>query len=287
MISIENLGVTFSKGTPLETVALHSVDLIIEAGEFVTVIGSNGAGKSTLLSAVAGDIPASEGGILLGDRDVTSWPTAKRAGLVARVFQDPLAGSCGNLSIEENLALAAARGRRRGLGHAIGAERRALFHDRVAELGLGLENRLDDLMNLLSGGQRQSLALIMATLSSSEVMLLDEHTAALDPGMAEFVLDLTAKLVAELGLTTMMVTHSMRQALEVGTRTIMLHEGRIVLDVAGEKRTGLTTDALAAMFRKVRGQDLEDDALLIEENHASCLASRHRPSDQAIQALHC
>lgn len=264
MIRIENLGVTFSKGTPLETVALRSVDLTVDAGEFVTVIGSNGAGKSTLLSAVAGDIPVTEGRIVIGDRDVTRWPTAKRAGLVARVFQDPLAGSCGNLSIEENLALASARGHHRGLGHAMGAKRRRLFHDRVSELGLGLEDRLDDLMNLLSGGQRQSLALIMATLSPSEVMLLDEHTAALDPGMAEFVLDLTAKLVAELGLTTMMVTHSMRQALEVGTRTIMLHEGRIVLDVSGDTRTGLTTDDLVAMFRKVRGQDLEDDALLIE-----------------------
>lgn len=264
MIRIENIGVTFSKGTPLETHALRGVDLTIEAGEFVTVIGSNGAGKSTLLSAVAGDIPISDGRILIGERDVTKWSTARRAGLVARVFQDPLAGSCGNLSIEENLALAAARGHTRGLSHALNAERRQTFHDRVSELGLGLENRLNDLMNLLSGGQRQSLALIMATLSSSEVMLLDEHTAALDPGMAEFVLELTAKLVAELGLTTMMVTHSMRQALDVGTRTIMLHEGRIVLDVAGDKRTGLTTDDLVAMFRKVRGQDLEDDALLIE-----------------------
>ncbi|MBB4301735.1 putative ABC transport system ATP-binding protein [Rhodobium orientis] len=264
MIRIENLGVTFSRGTPLETRALRGIDLTISSGEFVTVIGSNGAGKSTLLSAVAGDTPVSDGRILIGERDVTKWSTARRAGLVARVFQDPLAGSCGNLSIEENLALAAARGHRRGLGPALSAERREIFHERVSELGLGLENRLNDLMNLLSGGQRQSLALIMATLSPSEVMLLDEHTAALDPGMAEFVLDLTERLVAERKLTTMMVTHSMRQALDVGTRTIMLHEGRIVLDVAGDMRAGLTTDDLVAMFRKVRGQDLEDDSLLIE-----------------------
>jgi len=264
MIRIENLGVTFSKGTPLETRALREINLTIQTGEFVTVIGSNGAGKSTLLSAVAGDIPASDGRIMIGNTDVTRWQTARRATLVARVFQDPLAGSCGNLSIEENLALAAARGQRRGLGPALSTERRAVFHERVSELGLGLESRLTDLMNLLSGGQRQSLALIMATLSPSDVLLLDEHTAALDPGMAEFVLDLTDKLVSELGLTTMMVTHSMRQALDVGTRTIMLHEGKIVLDVSGDTRAGLTTDDLVAMFRKVRGQDLEDDALLIE-----------------------
>ena len=264
MIRIEKLGVTFSRGTPLETKALRGIDLTIEAGEFVTVIGSNGAGKSTLLSAVAGDIPATEGKILIGDRDVTRWPTARRASLVARVFQDPLAGSCGNLSIEENLALAAARGHRRGLGPALSAERRETFQDRVKELGLGLETRLNDLMSLLSGGQRQSLALIMATLSPSEVILLDEHTAALDPGMADFVLNLTDHLVAERKLTTMMVTHSMRQALDVGTRTIMLHEGRIVLDVSGDMRSDLTTHDLVAMFKKVRGQELEDDSLLIE-----------------------
>lgn len=264
MIRVDKLHVTFAKGTPLEKEALRGIDLTISRGEFVSVIGSNGAGKSTLLSSVAGDVLPTEGRILIGDRDVTRWPTARRSSLVARVFQDPLAGSCGALSIEENFAIAATRGHRRGLSAALSPSRRARFREAAAELGLGLENRLGDRMDQLSGGQRQAMSLIMATLAPCEVLLLDEHTAALDPHMAEFVLDLTRKLVAEHGLTTMMVTHSMRQALDVGTRTIMLHEGRIVLDVKGEERSGLGVDDLVAMFRKVRGQELEDDALLIE-----------------------
>ena len=264
MIRVENLAVTFGRGTPLEKRALDGVDIAIEAGEFVSVIGSNGAGKSTLLSAIAGDVAASAGRILIDDVDVTRQSTARRSGKVARVFQDPLAGSCGQLTVEENLALAVARGSNRGLGHALTAERRALFRERVSALGLGLEGRLSDRMALLSGGQRQALALVMATLARSSVLLLDEHTAALDPGMAEFVVDLTRRTVAEHKQTTMMVTHSMRQALDLGTRTIMLHEGRVVLDVKGEERAGLTVGALVAMFRRQRGQIIDDDSLLIE-----------------------
>jgi putative ABC transport system ATP-binding protein len=263
MIRAEGLAVTFARGTPLEKRALAGIDLAIDAGEFVSVIGSNGAGKSTLLSAIAGDVPASGGRILIDGDDVTRQSTVRRSARVARVFQDPLAGSCGQLTIEENLALAAARGRRRGLGRALSGARHELFRERVAELGLGLETRLHDRMALLSGGQRQALALLMATLAKSSVLLLDEHTAALDPGMAEFVVDLTRRTVLEHRLTTLMVTHSMRQALDLGTRTIMLHEGRIVLDVKGEERAGLTVGALVAMFRRQRGQTLDDDALLI------------------------
>jgi putative ABC transport system ATP-binding protein len=264
MIRAEKLSVVFGRRTPLEKQALAAIDLAIDRGEFVSVIGSNGAGKSTLLSAIAGDVPASGGRILIDGADVTRQSTAARSAQVARVFQDPLAGSCGTLTIEENLALAAARGHRRGLARALGDRRRQLFRERVAELGLGLEGRLHDRMALLSGGQRQALALLMATLAKSSVLLLDEHTAALDPGMAEFVLDLTRRTVAEHGLTTLMVTHSMRQALELGTRTIMLHEGRIVLDVKGEERAGLTVGALVAMFRRQRGEAIDDDALLID-----------------------
>ncbi|ARM90359.1 ABC transporter ATP-binding protein [Rhizobium sp. CIAT894] len=263
MISVKDIKVVFGRGTPLQKQALNGVNLTIEQGSFVTVIGSNGAGKSTLLGVLAGDVIPSEGQVLIGKTEVTRKSTAARAGLVARVFQDPLTGSCGALSIEENLALAARRGEKRGLAPALGGKRRDYFKERIAELNLGLENRLKDRMDLLSGGQRQAVSLVMATLAGSEVLLLDEHTAALDPGMAEFVMNLTQKIVAERKLTTMMVTHSMRQALDYGHRTIMLHGGEIVLDVAGDNRKNLQVEDLIAMFRKMRGQTLDDDALLI------------------------
>jgi putative ABC transport system ATP-binding protein len=263
MISVKDIKVVFGRGTPLQKQALNGVSLTIEEGSFVTVIGSNGAGKSTLLGVLAGDVLPSEGSVLIGKTDVTRKSTSARAGLVARVFQDPLTGSCGALSIEENLALAARRGEKRGLAPALGGNRRDYFRERIAELNLGLENRLKDRMDLLSGGQRQAVSLVMATLAGSEVLLLDEHTAALDPGMAEFVMNLTQKIVSERKLTTMMVTHSMRQALDYGHRTIMLHGGEIVLDVAGDSRKNLQVEDLIALFRKMRGQTLDDDALLI------------------------
>lgn len=263
MISLRDIKVVFGRGTPLQKQALNGVNLTIEAGSFVTVIGSNGAGKSTMLGVLAGDVIATEGQVMIGSSDVTRKGTAARAGLVARVFQDPLTGSCGSLSIEENLALAARRGERRGLATALGPRRRELFRERIADLGLGLENRMGDRMDLLSGGQRQAVSLVMATLAGSEVLLLDEHTAALDPGMAEFIMNLTQKIVSERRLTTLMVTHSMRQALDFGHRTVMLHGGEIVLDVAGDSRKNLQVEDLIAMFRKMRGQTLDDDALLI------------------------
>ncbi|MBY3037868.1 ABC transporter ATP-binding protein [Rhizobium laguerreae] len=263
MINLKNIKVVFGRGTPLQKQALSGVNLTIEEGSFVTVIGSNGAGKSTLLGVLAGDVLASEGQVLIGNTDVTRKTTASRAALVARVFQDPLTGSCGALSIEENLALAARRGERRGLVSALGAKRRDHFRERIAELNLRLENRMKDRMDLLSGGQRQAVSLVMATLAGSEVLLLDEHTAALDPGMAEFIMSLTQKIVSERKLTTLMVTHSMRQALDYGHRTVMLHGGEIVLDVAGDSRKTLQVEDLIAMFRKMRGQTLDDDALLI------------------------
>lgn len=264
MIEVSNLGVVFGRGTPLQKQALSGINLKIETGTFVTVIGSNGAGKSTLLGALAGDVLASEGKILIGNKDVTKQSTADRASKVARVFQDPLTGSCGALSIEENLALAAMRGKKRGLSAALNGNRREQFREQIAGLNLGLENRVQDRMDLLSGGQRQALSLIMATLAGSEVLLLDEHTAALDPGMAEFIMKLTKKLVSENKLTTLMVTHSMQQALDYGTRTIMLHGGNIILDVSGTERKNLTVKDLIDMFKKVRGETLDDDALLIQ-----------------------
>lgn len=263
MIRVSGLEVTFNRSTPLEKRAIQGIDLTLEKGEFVCVIGSNGAGKSTVLSAIAGDVLPTAGKIEIDDVDVSRWPTAKRARLVSRVFQDPLAGSCADLTIEENLALAASRGQRRTLRHAITHSRRAAFRDRVAELCLGLENRLKDRMGLLSGGQRQAVSLVMASLAPSSVLLLDEHTAALDPGMAAFVIGVTNQVVVESKLTTLMVTHSMSQALQVGTRTVMLHEGRVLLDVRGAERAKLTVEDLVARFHSVRGQVIDDDALLM------------------------
>jgi len=263
MIKLDSIQVVFGKGTPLQKQALNGINLTIEEGSFVTVIGSNGAGKSTVLGVLAGDVLPSAGQVTIGHIDVTRKGTAARAGLVARVFQDPLAGSCGALSIEENLALAARRGESRGLTPALGPKRRAHFRERIAELNLGLESRMKDRMDLLSGGQRQAVSLVMATLAGSEVLLLDEHTAALDPGMAEFIMNLTQKIVSERKLTALMVTHSMRQALDFGHRTVMLHAGEVVLDVAGDSRKSLGVEDLIAMFRRIRGQTLDDDALLI------------------------
>lgn len=264
MIELQHIGVTFKAGTPLEKRALIDLNLKIERGSFVTVIGSNGAGKSTMLGVLAGDILPNEGKVIINNIDVSKKTTAERAGMIARVFQDPLAGSCGSLTIEENLALAARRGKRRGLRSALTKEKREIFRARVAELGLGLEDRIQNRMDGLSGGQRQALSLVMATLSDADVLLLDEHTAALDPGMAEFVMKLTEKVIKEHNLTTLMVTHSMRQALDYGDRTFMLHGGKIILDVHEEERKGLDVKDLVGLFQKVRGEALDDDKLLMD-----------------------
>lgn len=263
MIKVNQLAVTFNRGTPMETPAMRGIDLNVPEGDFVTVIGSNGAGKSTFLNALAGELRPDSGTILIDDQDVTSWPTAKRAGLVARVFQDPLGGSCADLTIEENLALANARGKRRSLGGSVGRSLREEFKAKIAHLNLGLENRLGDRMDLLSGGQRQAVSLLMAAMQPMKILLLDEHTAALDPKTAAFVLNLTREIVTERNLTTVMVTHSMRQALEIGNRTVMLHEGRVVLDVRDQERDGLQIEDLLHMFERVRGSQLDDDALLL------------------------
>lgn len=262
MIRVENLSVCFNRGQPLERRALRNVSLEIAEAGFCSVIGSNGAGKSTLLSAIAGDVFPESGKVFLGGRDVTHLPAEQRAASVARVFQDPLAGSCGQLTIAENLSLAARRGARRGFGDALAGAKLRTISERVAELGIGLERRLGQPMASLSGGQRQALALVMATLAPSSVVLLDEHTAALDPANAEFVLGLTASLAARFGLTILMVTHSMRQALDFGTRTIMLHEGEIVFDMRDPARRALTIDDLVERFRQARGQEIAEDRLL-------------------------
>ena len=263
MLNVQNLKITFNPDTPIETKALRGLSLEIPSGQFVTVIGSNGAGKSTLLNAVSGDYSVDSGSIVINNKDVTALPVWARADQVARVFQDPMAGTCEDLTIEENMALAYNRGTRRGLSKAVKHEMRDEFRERLAILGLGLENRLTDRIGLLSGGQRQAVSLLMATLQPSRILLLDEHTAALDPRTAEFVLQLTKRIVLESRLTTMMVTHSMRQALDVGDRTVMLHQGNVVLDVSGSERQGLDVPDLLAMFERVRGEKISDDALLL------------------------
>ena len=263
MLSAQDLHLTFNPGTPIETRALRGMSLDIAAGQFVTVIGSNGAGKSTFLNAISGDQMVDRGRIAIDGLDVTNQPVWARAQRVARVFQDPMAGTCEDLTIEENMALAQQRGLRRGLRRAVKPAERDMFRERLATLGLGLENRLSDRIGLLSGGQRQAVSLLMAALQPSRILLLDEHTAALDPRTADFVLRLTSRIVADNQLTTMMVTHSMRQALDVGQRTVMLHQGQVVLDVSGEERARLDVPDLLKMFAKVRGEELADDALLL------------------------
>lgn len=263
MIEARGLIKVFNRGTPMEAPALRSIDLDIPEGGFVTVIGSNGAGKSTLLNGLTGETRLDGGRIRIDGVDVTRWSAPKRARLVARVFQDPMAGTCEGLTIEENLALAAARGRHRGLRRALTPSTRARFREPLATLGLGLENRLGDRMGLLSGGQRQAVSLLMATLQPSKILLLDEHTAALDPATAQLVMRITEAIVTEHRLTTLMVTHSMKQALAHGTRTVMLHEGRVVFDVAGQQRQGLDVADLLNLFRRARGENLDDDTLLL------------------------
>lgn len=248
MIRLENICVTFNKGTLLERVALDNINLTIGAQEFLTVIGSNGAGKSTLLNVLTGNISPNSGRVIIGDKDVTRWPVEKRAALVARVFQDPLEGTCGTLSVEENLALASSRGQGRTLSMALNKKNRQAFQDVLARLNLGLENRLRQPIGLLSGGQRQSISLMMAVLSPMEILVLDEHTAALDPRTAASIISLTRALVEEKKLTTLMVTHSMHQALDVGTRTLMMHTGHVLHDLEASARSKLTSTDLLKLF---------------------------------------
>ena len=265
MISLSDAEAVFNPGTALENRALRGADLEVASGEFVTVIGSNGAGKSTLLGVISGDVRLRRGRILVDGEDVTRVPAHRRAGRVARVFQDPLAGTCAQLTVEENMALALGRGNHRGWRMAVNRAKRELFCERLRGLGLGLEDRLGDLVGLLSGGQRQAVSLMMATLAPSRILLLDEHTAALDPRMADFVLDLTRRVCSEFHLATLMVTHSMKDALSCGDRTLMLHQGEIVFNVVEPERAKMTAADLLRLFAQARkGEEVDDDKLLLE-----------------------
>lgn len=258
MLKIENLHKTFEKGTINEKHILRGVNLTLEDGDFVTVIGSNGAGKSTLLNAIAGVWPVDEGKILIDDKDVTKLQEYQRATYIGRVFQDPLRGTAADMWIEENLALANRRGMKRGLSSGIKEDEREQFRKLLQDFDLGLEKRLNDKVGLLSGGQRQALTLIMATIKQPKLLLLDEHTAALDPKTAKRVLDVTDKIVSKYNLTTFMVTHNMKDAIEHGNRLIMMNEGQIVLDVKGQEKKELTVEKLLSKF------SIASDAMLLK-----------------------
>lgn len=265
MLTVSGVRKIFGQGTVNENVALKGIDLELDAGEFVTIIGSNGAGKSTLLNSIAGTFPVNKGSIEVDGTELTGEPDYKRAGLIGRVFQDPLKGTAASMSIEENLAMAADRGKRRGLSIGVDSERRDEFKEYLSLLGLGLEDRLTDKVGLLSGGQRQSLTLLMATIAKPKLLLLDEHTAALDPKTAEQVIDLTNKIVDKHNLTVLMVTHDLTQALKMGTRTIMMDNGEIVLDISGSARRHMTVDDLLDKFAQVQGKDLVNDRILLAQ----------------------
>ncbi|MGI9306410.1 MAG: ABC transporter ATP-binding protein [Gammaproteobacteria bacterium] len=264
MIEARGVEVVFHRGEALETPGLRGVDLQIGAGEFAAVIGSNGAGKSTLLNVLAGDIAPTAGGVFMDGKNITAQPAHIRASRIARVFQDPLAGTCAGLTVEENMSLAQSRGKTRGWRRAVSDARRKFFRRRLQDLGLNLENRLGEKVGQLSGGQRQAVSLVMATLAESGVLLLDEHTAALDPRMAEFVLELTRRIASEYGLAALMVTHSMKAALSCGGRTIMLHRGKIILDASGEERSKMQTADLLRLFAQTSGGEIDNDRLLLE-----------------------
>ena len=263
MLRIENIKKTFNPGTINEKIALAGVDLVLEDGEFVTVIGSNGAGKSTLLNAIAGVWLVDDGKIYIDDVDVTKLSENKRARYIGRVFQDPMMGTAADMWIEENLALAHRRGQKRGLRQGITNDERETFKVLLKEFDLGLEDRLSSKVGLLSGGQRQALTLIMATLQSPRLLLLDEHTAALDPKTASKVLDVTEKIVRKSGLTTFMVTHNMKDAIIHGDRLLMLNNGKIILDIKGEEKKKLTVESLLERFEQASGEQFSNDSAIL------------------------
>ena len=263
MLKVNDIYKTFNAGTVNEKHALNGASLTLEEGEFVTVIGGNGAGKSTFLNAVAGVWPVDEGSILIDGEDVTGLSEYRRAKYLGRVFQDPMTGTAADMEIQENLALAARRGKSRGLSWGISKNEREQYHEMLKILDLGLEDRMTTKVGLLSGGQRQALTLLMATLQKPKVLLLDEHTAALDPKTAAKVLETTERIVSENHLTTLMVTHNMRDAIAHGNRLIMMNEGKIILNIAGEEKKKLTIEQLLHKFEEVSGTEFTSDKAIL------------------------
>ena len=262
MLDLREISKTFNAGTINEKVALNGLSLHMNEGDFVTVIGSNGAGKSTLLNAIAGTWPVDKGSITIGGVDVTGLPEFKRAGLIGRVFQDPMTGTAPNMQLDENLALAYRRGERRGLRWGVTKAERSLYREQLKTLELGLEDRMRVKVGTLSGGQRQALTLFMATLKKPKLLLLDEHTAALDPATAAKVLELSEKLVSEQHLTCLMITHNMTDAIRYGNRLIMMDAGRIILDISGEEKQRLTKQDLLERFAQLGSGEVSDATML-------------------------
>lgn len=266
MLEMTKIYKTFNKGTVNEKKAIVNINLNLNPGDFVTIIGGNGAGKSTLLNLVAGVYPCDNvrgSSVVLGGTDITRQPEYRRAKLMGRVFQDPMRGTASDMEIEENLAIAYRRGSRRGLGWGITKEERELYHEKLKILGLGLEDRMNTKVGLLSGGQRQALTLLMATLKKPEILLLDEHTAALDPKTAKNILRLTDEIISQQKLTTMMVTHNMRDAIKYGNRLIMMDEGNIIFDIRGEEKQKLEVEDLLKKFESVSGTEFANDRMLL------------------------
>ncbi len=263
MLEIKDVFKTFNAGTINEKKALNGVNLSLKEGDFVTIIGGNGAGKSTTLNMIAGVYPIDKGTITIDGVDVSTWPEHKRAQFLGRVFQDPMMGTAAGMQIEENLALAYRRGKRRGLKWGVTNEEREIYKEELKILGLGLEERMTAKVGLLSGGQRQALTLLMATLKKPKLLLLDEHTAALDPKTAKTVLDLTEKIIEENHLTALMVTHNMKDAIRMGNRLIMMQDGRVIYDVAGEEKKRLQVSDLMAKFQEASGTEFANDRMIL------------------------
>ena len=265
MLEIKNVHKTFNPGTINEKKALNGIDITLNEGDFVTVIGGNGAGKSTILNMIAGVYPVDCGSIIIDGDDVTKLPEHKRAKYIGRVFQDPMTGTAADMQIIENLALASRRGKVRSLAPGIKKKEKEEYRELLASLDLGLEDRLTSKVGLLSGGQRQAITLLMATLKKPKVLLLDEHTAALDPKTAKKVLDLTQEIVAEHNLTTIMITHNMKDAIAIGNRLVMMNDGKIIFDVQGEEKKALTTADLLDKFKTTSGEELDNDRMLLAD----------------------
>ncbi|WP_017754291.1 ABC transporter ATP-binding protein [Calidifontibacillus oryziterrae] len=263
MLHLKQIFKVFNEGTLDEKIALDNVDLSLKPGDFVTVIGSNGAGKSTLMNMVSGALTPDVGTVIIDGQDVTNLPEYKRSRLIGRVFQDPMAGTAPTMTIEENLAIAYSRANKRSLRKGVSKKRRDVFKEQLSSLHMGLENRLNAKVGLLSGGERQALSLLMATFTEPKILLLDEHTAALDPSRAELITNITKEIVEKLQLTTLMVTHNMQQALDLGNHLIMMDKGQIIFEAQGEEKQKLTIESLLDEFRRIRGTGMASDRALL------------------------